>query len=263
VLLTPFWIDIGSTLHLVANTDYPGSRRSPGGGLSLFQLFSGLVGFFQTEDTVPAAFDNIAEASNFYPLWPAVICAVLFARWRKIAPVSPLIIAIALLLVSLSLYCLIPFPRSLLRIVLLEFAPERRVILAIGLANIFLSCLFLDADKTRIFPKSSSVLVTLVFLSMLAALLCTAGLRRPGFFPAWQQLAAAVAIDLLILILFFSDANRRWSLVALVFFLTLSNVGVNPVMRGLAPLLQSEGIPSGGGGSEKGSRWEMDRVSRF
>ena len=92
----------------------PGARRSPGGGLSLFQLFSGLVGFFQTEDTFPAAFDNIAEASNFYPLWPAAICVVLFARWRKIAPVSPLIIALALFLASLSLYCLVPFPRWLL-----------------------------------------------------------------------------------------------------------------------------------------------------
>jgi hypothetical protein len=75
---------------------------------------------------------------------------------------------------------------------------------------------------------------------MLVAVLWTAGLRRPGFFPDWQQLAAAVAIDLLILILFFCAANCRWFLVALVFFLTLSNVGVNPVMRGLAPLLKSE-----------------------
>ena len=239
VLLIPFWIDIRSTLHIVAHTDYPGSRRSLGGGLSLFQLFSGLVGFFQTEDTVPAAFDNIAEASNFYPLWPAAICAVLFARWRKIAPVPPLIIALALFLVSLSLYCLVPFPRWLLRIMLLEFAPERRVILAIGLANIFLCCLFLDAYKARIFPKWNCVLVTLFFFFAIAALLWTAGLRGLGFFPDWRPLAGAVAIDLLILILFFWDANRRWFLAALVFFLILSNAGVNPVMRGLAPLLKS------------------------
>jgi hypothetical protein len=47
-------------------------------------------------------------------------------------------------------------------------------------------------------------------------------------------------IDLLILILFFCGVTPRWFLVALVVFLTLSNVGVNPVMRGLAPLLKSE-----------------------
>ncbi len=240
VLLIPFWIDIRSTLDLVAHTDYPGSRRSLGGGLSSFQLFSGLVGFFQTEDTVPGAFDNIAEASNFYPLWPAVICSVLFARWRKNAPVSPLIIALALFLISLSLYCLVPFPSWLLRLTLLEVAPERRVILAIGLANVFLCCVFLDAYRTRIFPKWSSILVTLVFLFALAALLWTAGLRSPRFFPDWRQLSAAVVIDLLILILFFCGVKPRWFLVALVVFLTLSNVGVNPVMRGLAPLLKSE-----------------------
>ena len=67
------------------------------------------------------------------------------------------------------------------------------------------------------------------------SVLWTAGLRRPGFFPDWRQLAAAVAIDLLILVLFFCEGKRRWFLMALVLFLTLSNVGVNPVMRGLAP----------------------------
>jgi len=240
VLLIPFWIDIRSTLHLVANTDYPGSRRSLGGGLSFFQLFSGVVGFFQNEDSVPAGFDNVVEGSNFYLLWPAVICAVLFARWRKIAPVSPLIIALAVFLVSLSLYCLVPFPRWLLRITLLEFAPERRAILAIGLANIFLCCLFLDAYRTRIFSKWNSVVVTLIFFFALAVLFWTAGLRAPRFSPGSRQLAAALVIDLLILILFFCAANRRWVLVALVFFLILSNAGVNPVMRGLAPLLKSE-----------------------
>jgi len=122
---------------------------------------------------------------------------------------------------------------------LLEFAPERRVILAIGLANIFLCCLFLDAYKARIFPKWNCVLVTLFFFFAIAALLWTAGLRGLGFFPDWRPLAGAVAIDLLILILFFWDANRRWFLAALVFFLILSNAGVNPVMRGLAPLLKS------------------------
>jgi hypothetical protein len=240
VLLTPFWIDVRSTLDLVAHTDYPGSRRSLGGGLSLFQLFSGLVGFFQTEDTVPAAFDNVAEASNFYPLWPAVVYTVLFSRWRKIGPVSPLIIAMAVFVVSLSLYCLVPFPRWLLQITLLEFAPERRAILAIGLANIFLCCLFLDAYKRRIFSKWNFVLVTLFFFFGLAALLWTSGLRVPRFFPDWRQLAAAVAIDFVILILFFSRLDRRWFLLALVFFLAVSNAGVNPVMRGLAPLLKSE-----------------------
>jgi hypothetical protein len=240
VLLAPFWIDVRSTLDLVAHTDYPGSRRSFGGGLSLFQLFSGVVGFFQTEDTVPSGFDNVVEASNFYPLWPAVVCAVLFARWRKTASVSPLVIALAVFLILLNLYCLVPFPRWLLRITLLEFAPERRVILAIGLANIFLCCLFLDQYRTRIFSKWNSIVVTLIFFLALVALLRTAGLFGPGFFPGSRQLAASVAINLLILILLFCGANCRWSLVALVFFLTLSNAGVNPVMSGLAPLLKSE-----------------------
>src|SRR5438067_13015324 len=55
---------------MVAHTVYPGQRRSAGGELSLFKLFSGVLGFFESEQTVPAVYDNICEASNFYPLGP-------------------------------------------------------------------------------------------------------------------------------------------------------------------------------------------------
>src|SRR5207253_9696992 len=77
-ILIAFWIDGRSTLDLVTHTDYPGSRRSTGGDLSIFKLFSGVASFFQTEKIFPKIYDNICEASNFYPLWPAALTMVAF-----------------------------------------------------------------------------------------------------------------------------------------------------------------------------------------
>src|SRR6266404_6508452 len=98
LVLIPFWIDVRSTLALVAQTAYPGARRSTGGDLSLFKLFSGLTGFFETEQVEPGAYDNICEASNFYPMWLAAALTMLVARWRLRTSISPLLAALAIYL---------------------------------------------------------------------------------------------------------------------------------------------------------------------
>src|SRR5437016_2425492 len=80
IVLTPCWIDIRPTLEIVSHTVYPGARRTIGGAHSIFKVFSGLAGFFQTKQSVPAVFQNITVANHTYPIWPAVVMAVLFAR---------------------------------------------------------------------------------------------------------------------------------------------------------------------------------------
>ena len=94
LILVPFWIDVRPTLALVGQTVYPGARRSLGGDLSLFKLFSGLIGFFEVEQMGPGIYKNIAEASNFYPLWPLAALVVGFAAIRRRARIDPLLGAV-------------------------------------------------------------------------------------------------------------------------------------------------------------------------
>ena len=54
LILVPFWLSVHETLQIVAHTSYPGVDRGSGGGLSVFQLFSGIVGFFESAKRVPA-----------------------------------------------------------------------------------------------------------------------------------------------------------------------------------------------------------------
>jgi hypothetical protein len=240
LLLVPFWIEARSTLELVAHTDYPGARRSVGGGLSLFQLFSGLIDFFQTDETIPMAYDNICEASNFYPLWPAAIFAVLIARWRRECVISPLIVALGIIIISLSLYCVAPFPNWLLRATFLSFATERRTLLTIGLANIVLCCVFLDRYRSKIFTRPGAISAGLVFWVAIVVLLWSASPHQREFFPDRRQVALALVINAGVVTLFFWNAKRFWLPAALAALLFLSNAGVNPIMHGLSPLLKAK-----------------------
>src|SRR5207244_8873399 len=86
------------------------SRRTIGGAHSIFKVFSGLACFFQTKQSVPAVFQNITVANHTYPIWPAVVMAVLFARYRQRIALSPLFVALTILIVCLSLYCVVPLP---------------------------------------------------------------------------------------------------------------------------------------------------------
>jgi hypothetical protein len=240
LLLVPFWIEARSTLELLAHTDYPGARRSVGGGLSLFQLFSGLVGFFQTDETIPVVYDNICEASNFYPLWPAAIFTVLIARWRRACVVSPLIVALGIIIICLSLYCVAPLPNWVLRATFLGFATERRTLLTIGIANILLCCVFLDRYRSEIFTTLSAISAGFVFWVSIAVLLWSSSLHDREFFPDRRQVALALVVNAAVVTLFFWEGKRLWLPAALVALLFLSNVGVNPIMRGLAPLLKAK-----------------------
>jgi hypothetical protein len=133
-----------------------------------------------------------------------------------------------------------PFPNWLLSMTFLGFATERRTLLAIGLANILLCCIFLDRYRSQIFTKRSAISAGLVFWFAVAGLLWSASLHNREFFPDRRQVALALMVNAAVATLFFWETKRHWLPVALAALLILSNAGVNPIMRGLSPLLNSE-----------------------
>jgi hypothetical protein len=165
---------------------------------------------------------------------------VFVARWRRVSGVSPVIVALAVIIIGLSLYCLAPFPKWMLRVTFLDFATERRALLTIGLANILLCCIFLDRYRCRILTTWGAIVAGLVFWFAVAVLLWSASLHNRELFPDPRQVALALIINAAIVTLFFWEAKRPWLPAVLAALLILSNAGVNPIMRGLSPLLNSE-----------------------
>ena len=240
LILLPFWFDVKPTLAMVANTAYPGMRRSSGGGLSFFKLFSGVLGFFEYEQSHPAVYDNICEASNFYPLWPEAAFIVLAAWIRTKISISPLLATLAIFLIGLSLYCIVPLPEWLMRVTLLNFATEQRALLALGIANVLFCCLFLDRYRTAILRRITVAAGgILLWLGTLAMLCCARTQNAIYFSDPWHWIQP-LAIAALILSLFFWE-RLRYRLLPIVLGLLLisSNGAINPVMRGLSPLLDS------------------------
>ncbi len=242
IVLVPYWIGIRPTLDLVSHTVYPGARRSTGGALSIFQLFSGLASFFQTEKAVPAVYHNITQPSHSYPLWPAVVAALLVARFRQRLTISPLFVALTVLIFCLSLYSIVPLPTWLLRSTLLSFSTEHSTQFAIGPANVFLTCLFLDRYRVPMFTKRGALAAVAGFSLGIALLFWTASLQKPNFFPDRQQIVLSFGSSVALLALFFSQRRRLLFPVTLITLLVLSVGTVNPVMHGLSPLLDSEGF---------------------
>ena len=240
LILLPFWFDVRSTLEMVANTVYPGTRRSSGGELSIFKLFSGVLGFFEFEQSHPAVYDNISEASNFYPLWPAAAFIALAARLRARMWISPLFATLSIFLIGLSLYCVLPLPEWLLRITLLNLATERRALLALGTTNILFCCLFLDRYRAAILSRLSAVLGGITLWLGIVVMLWSARIQNTVYFcDPWHWIQPLVIGALILLLFFWERVRFRWLPIVLGLLLIFSNLPINPVMGGLSPLLDS------------------------
>jgi hypothetical protein len=237
--LVPFWFDVRGTLDIVANTVYPGSRRSLGGDLSFLKFFSGVISFFEIEQIGPRVYDNICEASNFYPLWVPVALAIFVARMRHKILVSPLVLALGSFLIAMTLYCVAKLPLLFVRASLLSFATEKRALLAIGLANIFFCCLFFDRYRDRILSNRSAAVIGSAVWLAIAALLWTWWKEDLIFFSEKLLIALSLVINGALLALFFWERSRQWTPAVLVALLFLNNAKINPIMRGLSPLIDS------------------------
>jgi hypothetical protein len=239
LILIPFWIDVRSTLTLVAHTVYPGARRSSGGDLSLFKLFSGVIGFFETEQIGPRIYDNIVEASNFYPLWPAAFLALALHGFRTRTCAQPLFISLAATLFFFSAYCVLPLPAWLTHATLLNFCTESRALLALGIANVIFCCLFFDRYRDRLLPNAAAWSAGLICWCGACSLLIWLNAIDPKFFADWFQFALPLVINSVLLAFFFWESIRRWLPPLLAALLISGNASINPLMRGLSPLLDS------------------------
>ena len=237
--LIPFWIETWSTLGILAQTEYPGQRHNTGGRYAVRQLLGGLIGFFESEEKVPLGFPNICEASNFYPLWPLAVLGLAAARVRFRISVSPLMVLLTVFLVVLSLYCVVRLPEWLLRATLLAHVHEARALLSIGLGNILLVCLFLDRYQRPIFGKYWALGGALAAALGTGVLFQAVHAQNPEFFADRVHLTWLILANAVLVIMFFWDRARRWLPPVFAVLLIWSNGLINPIMRGLGPLIDS------------------------
>ncbi len=90
-----------------------------------------------------------------------------------------------------------------------------------------------------VFSRSSGIASSFALAVGIAVLMCLLNAGDPKFFLEPNHLSMTIGVNGIILFLFFSERLRRWLPLILATLLIVSNSGINPIMRGLRPLVDS------------------------
>jgi hypothetical protein len=242
LVVVPFFVQLLPTLHLVAHTSYPGARRSTGGALGVINLFFGLTEPFISATTFPERCASIADASNFFPIWPAAACwmATMLGKEKnlRLRLLWPLLICV----LGFTLFAICPLPPIIGRITLLSFSTEVRLILPIGIGGILLSVLALrEMEPAPRHPLVPRVILLALCGGAATALLAILSRESPVFFNPWR-LASVIVFSWCLFALYLWPMKRLFSVILLA-ALFLPAIQVNPVTCGLAPLTETSALP--------------------
>jgi len=168
-LLFLFYCDTKHTLKVLADTVYPGMRRSTGGGISIAKIFNGFFGIFMSERNYPRIWGNICESSNVFLFFPVPM--MLFGwEWLRQKKVSALNAGFAIYIAIILLWLIWGFPKLVAQVTLFDRVPEIRSLLSLGIASIIWTCLFLHRitkDDTVYTLKFKISITAIMFIGVL------------------------------------------------------------------------------------------------
>jgi len=225
-------VTIRESLSILSQTAYPGARSVQGGGVSLARYFLGLAGLLMSEQSVPEAVGNISEGSTFLLVWPIAMATAFFSLNRfQVRYFSP----VAAFLTIFSVYIVWGWPGWLSKLTLMNLVPSERAFIGVGLANVLFTMMVI------------AVLQRVSRASVFVGLSLVVGIG--GLFPLYGEAAFGEFLDrpdyiLCILVLLALGVplvfRHRSAFAAAVLVVSIVSAGsVNPVVRGLAPLVRN------------------------
>lgn len=223
---------ISESAMILSQSAYPGDRFEQGGNFSLARYFSGFGSLVFSESIFPQAFGNISEGSSFFLVWPLLLPSFLFfgdrPMWRRSVPIVAFLLA-------MSLYTLVGWPSWLCVLTLMKMVPAGRAMLSIGLATVCLACVYFASIRT---PKRSGIIFGLLLLALfMVGWSLTTEQVFGDFFNLGQYCFGLLTLLLLGLPIVYK--NRVLFSINVVLLCLFSNISVNPIHSGLAPLLRN------------------------
>jgi hypothetical protein len=238
-----YYILVKDTYTMMLNTVYPGRRFSTGGALKDGKLFAEFFGMFMTDTHTPIQWQNICEASGFIMFFPMVFYAMGY-YYFKTKKTDSLLISISIFLFIGLIYVLLGFPAFLSKITLFSMSPDFRTLPIVGVANCFLLICYIASSQMEIKKEKISwlELSILAAVSLIFMLIVTTQINKAteNYFTSTQ---VGVAIALIVIsYLLTRYKNFQFANVALLILLigmVIPNTNVNPVTKGLAPILEN------------------------
>jgi hypothetical protein len=234
---------VRETYTMMLNTVYPGRRFSTGGNLKDGKVFAEFFGMFMTDTHTPIYWQNICEASGFIMFFPIVFYAMGY-YYYKTKKTDPLLISISIFLLIGLLYVLLGFPVFLSKITLFSMSPDFRTLPIVGVGNCFLLICYIASSKMEVKKEKVSWIelgviaaATFVFMMIVTAQINKA---TENYFTS-TQVSVAIAL-IVVAYLLTRYKNFRFinsALLILLIGMVIPNANVNPVTKGLAPILEN------------------------
>jgi len=232
-----------AAVHSIENTTYPGHRTTQSGGYNFEHLFSGHLDFqlqFSSKADkyqIPKnGLTNQSEDSNFLLLLPFLLLpsALLIYRDRKAkVPVDFALLFVNAAFLVACLWLFVPYLSILSRLTLLSRVPENRLIIGLGLLNIFQLVLImrrLHADKKRFLPNSWLVVYSILIFATELLLAIHAKNTFPGYIGIYRSIAFSLPVPVIIYLLL--TKRLQLASLGLLAFCIFMTTGVNPLYRG-------------------------------
>ena len=234
---------VKDTYAMILNTVYPGNRVSIGGSLKDGKLFADFFTLFITDTNFPKAWLNICEASGFIMFFPIVFYAIgyYFIKTKK---TDPMLICLSVFVIIGLLYVLVGFPTFLSKLTLFSMSPDYRALPIIGAGNCFLLICYLSSNRLEYKNEKISwvefgVLAALIFVFMRIVSSLVNKATENFFTPAQVNIATALIMIAYLLARYKNFQYAKPALYFLLIGMTIRNLNVHPLTKGLGPILDN------------------------
>jgi hypothetical protein len=243
VAFVAFLVAHGEAMEALTSSVYPGQRRSSAGTGDLRLLFGApfdLIESTRSDRALTVNGMNQSEAAAGLFTVLAVAVAVV-ANLKKVPwkPSRSRVVLFGLLSVSgvLLAWYLLPIPDGIGRVTLFDRVRPDRVLLPLAVASALALALFLDRQHRSGKDLHPFALALAVLAFAVPTLWAGLGLRIDGtFVPRWQVLLLTAVCTVGVGLALRGTRLGLWILVALF---AASAATINPLQRGLAPLVES------------------------
>ena len=234
---------VKDTYTLMLNTVYPGRRFSTGGGLINGKVFAEFFGIFMTDLHTPTQWMNICEASGFIMFFPILFYGIGY-YYYKTKKTDPILISLSVFILIGLIYVLLGFPGFLSKITLFSMTPDFRTLPIVGVGNCILLICYIASNKTEIKKEKLSWIelgvlggASLIFMLIASSLINKA---TNNFFTGAQVGIATVLIVVSYLLIRYKYLSRtKLALYIVLLVMVLPNAMVNPITKGLGPILEN------------------------
>ena len=225
-----FVFEIKDNIPLISGTIYPGHRISSGGALDFARYFSGFYDLFYSENSFPARWGNVCEASNFILLYPFVLLLIIRNFFYR--KYSLLELSLVFYVLIFSVWILSGFYPIFAKIFLFSRLPSNRALFGLGIGSIILVIVFLSNNNTE---KYNFLQGLLVFIPAFIILFFY-GLLLKSVDPFFTIVKVLISSILFAIICSLSLSRKRLIFYVAVFIMLIPGIFINPVSVGLGPV---------------------------